>query len=841
MSVQTLHSNTPVAATFAPPPPREFPKSCRVVIVGGGIAGASAAYHFGLAGWKNVVLLEQSKIASGTTWHSAGQVGQLRASSAQTKVNKASAELFASLHAATGHDPGWLQCGGLQLAQTEERMHQLRRNAAMAAVFGVAAHLISAEECTKYYPMLRTDDLKGAIYLPGDGRVLPGECAVALVKGAMQHGVEVLDGVRVDELLVTENVRGLKRITGVRTSQGEIQAEWVVLAGNMWMRQLGLKHGIDIPVYPCEHHYVITRPIPGLTRNAPCARDPDAGLYFRALDDGGLKLGAFKKRSTPWNIGDAVPDNFAFDLLPPDWPDFEEPFAAHCHRLRGITRDDVVKFVNGPEAFTPDNSFILGQPYATTGLFVMGGWNSAGIACSGGAGKYAVEWIQNGGMTMDLWSADIRRFMPFQNGRKFLQDRVREVLGLHYQMAWPGRQMETARQIRAGALYEKHRGLNACFGETSGWERPLWYAPAGVKPVTEYSFVRQNWHDVVAAEVKACRENVALLDQSTFAKYELQGRDALALLQRLCANNIDVAVGRTVYTAMLNERGTFESDLTVVRTGAVRFYLITSTGQQRKDADWILRNIPEGADVFLSDITEQIQVLSVMGPRSRELLSGLTTADLSNEAFPFGTSREIMVGSHTVRAVRISYVGELGWELHVPVAQAAFLWDTLMAAGAPLGLRPVGNHAISAMRIEKGYRAFGHELSVDETPLEAGLGFAIAWQKDFMGKAALLQQKAAGPRKRLVSFVLEDPEIILWGGEPILWNGQPAGYTTSAAFGPTLGASMAMGYLKPADQQPITAAKLDQDHFAIVHLGRPHTAKAMLRPPYDPDSLKRNL
>ena len=839
MSVQTLFNNTPVAAAFTPPP-QELPKSCRVVVVGGGIAGASVAYHLGLAGWKDVVLLEQSKVASGTTWHSAGQVGQLRASSAQTKVNKASTELYATLHAATGHDPGWVRCGGLQLAQTAERMHQLRRNAGMAEVFGVEARIISAAECGAYYPMLNTADLQGAIHLPGDGRVLPGECTVALVKGAMQQGVTVLDGVRVEELILTENTHGFKRITGVRTNRGELRAEWVVLAGNMWMRQLGLKHGIDIPVYPCEHHYVITRPIEGVTRNSPCARDPDAGLYFRALDDGGLKLGAFKKRSTPWNIGDAVPDDFSFDLLDPDWPDFAEPFAAHCHRLKGITREDVVKFVNGPEAFTPDNTFLMGQPYATAGLFVLGGWNSAGIACAGGAGKYAVEWMANGSMTMDLWSVDIRRFMPFHNGRKFLQDRVREVLGLHYQMAWPGRQLETARNIRANALYEKHKALNACFGETSGWERPFWYAPPGVKPVTEYSFVRQNWHAYTAAEVKACRENVALLDQSTFAKFILQGRDALALLQRLCANNIDVSVGGTVYMAMLNARGSFESDLTVVRTAPDRFYLVTATGQQRKDADWIVRHIPEGAEVSLQDVTEQVNVLSVMGPRSRELLSTLSATDFSNAAFPFGTSREINIGTHTVRAVRISYVGELGWELHTPVAQAAFLWDTLMAAGAAFGLRAIGNNAISTMRIEKAYRAFGHELSPDETPLEAGLGFAVKWEKDFLGKEALARQKAEGVRKRLASFILADPDIILWGGEPILWNGRVAGYTTSAAFSPTLGASVAMGYLKNADGEPITPARLEQDQFAIIHLGRAHAARATLRPPYDPESKKRN-
>ncbi len=577
-SAQTLHSNTPVKAEFSIPQ-QDLPTDARVVIIGGGIAGASVAYQLGLAGWDNVVLLEQNSLASGTTWHSAGQVGQLRSSSAQTKVNQASAQIYASLLADTGHDPGWLQCGGLQLASCAERYYQLQRNAAMADLFGVETNVISAQQCRDYWPMLRVDDLVGGVYLPGDGRVLPGQCTIALAQGAMQRGVRIAEHTEVLELCVKPVANGIRRITGVKTNRGQINAEWVVLAANMWMRQIGLRIGVDIPVYPCEHHYVITRPIEGVTRNNPCTRDPDAGLYFRALDDGGLKIGAFKQRSKPWQIGDRVPNDFAFGLLAPDWPDFDEPFAAATHRLQGITREQVVKFVNGPEAFTPDNQFVMGQPALTDGMFVLGGWNSAGIACSAGAAKYAVEWIENGGMTIDLASVDIRRFMPAQNDRGYLQQRVSEVLGLHYQMAWPGRQMETARGVRASPLHEKHRSLNACFGETALWERPLFYAPQGQSPRIEYSFLRQNWQAYTADEVRACREDVALLDQSSFAKYRLRGADALAILQNLCGANIDVPIGKSVYTGMFNAGGTFESDLTIVREAEDTFYLVTATAR----------------------------------------------------------------------------------------------------------------------------------------------------------------------------------------------------------------------------------------------------------------------
>ncbi len=827
-NTETRFDNTPVRATWNVPT-FEFPTSARVVIVGGGIAGASAAYHFAKAGWTDVCLLEQNKIASGTTWHAAGMVGQLRSSSAQTKVNKASVDLYSRLKEETGHDPGWLQCGGLQLATCDERMYQLQRTAAMAKVFGVEAHMISAEECAAYWPMMNSSDLLGGTYLPGDGRVLPGECAVALAKGAVAGGVKIIEGVTVERLLFNDKLLGQKRFNGVQTDRGEIRCEWIVLTSNMWMRQIGVNAGVSIPVYPCEHHYVITKPMEGVTRNAPCTRDPDFGNYFRSLDDGALKLGAFKRRSKYWNIGERVPNSFdGFSLLDPDWPDFMEPFESFMHRFEGLTRDDVVKFVNGPEAFTPDNNFIMGQPSLTEGLFVMGGWNSAGIACSGGAGKYAVEWIENGGMTIDLCAVDVQRFHPFQNKRSYLQDRVSEVLGLHYQLAFPGREKETSRGVRSSPLYDIHKKSNAFFGVTAGWERPRYYAPAGMSPDIEYSFRRQNWHDWVAAEVKACREGVGILDQSTFGKFMLEGPDAVSALQPLCGMSVDCEIGKAVYTGMLNERGTYEADLVVARLEQDKFYIVTSTSRQKSDSNWITKHMPASLLSRFADVTEQFSVLSVMGPKSGQLL-GCFEAGLCDDQ-PHGQIQQVEIGGISVYGIRVSYVGELGWELHVRSEDAVKLYGVLRDAGERFDARLIGTQAISAMRIEKGFRAFGHELSPEETPFQAGLGFAIDWNHEFIGRSALERQRSVVPHKRLACFKLDDPNVTLWGSEPILWGDELAGYTSSACYGPTLGAGVAMGYVRNPNASRTTKNDIDNANFSIVQLGEKYSASGSLKP-----------
>ena len=839
----TLVHNTPVQSTFQLPPGMP-PRHARVVIVGGGIVGCSVAYHLAKAGWKDVVLLEQGRLGSGSTWHAAGMVGQLRASNSMTQINKYSAWLYPQLEAETGHDVGWVRTRGLTLGTNAERMTQLRRTAAMADVFGVEAHLVSPREAQELWPLIQVDDVLGAVYLPGDGRVIPGECTVALAKGALQHGAQLFDQVRVTSLRATPSGHGthaFSRITGVNLTDrtgatSEVTADWVILTGGMWVRGLALGIGVDLPLFPVEHHYVLSEPIPGAVRELPCARDPDAAIYFRTLDDGSIKLGAFQWRSKPWDVPDTVPDDFAFGLLPADWAKFAEPWAAGKHRIPALRTAQFPKFVNGPESFTPDNNFLMGPPARTEGLFVLAGFNSVGIASAGGAGKFTADWLQGGEMPMDLWSVDVRRFVPLQNKRGYVMARAAEVLGLHYQMAWPNREMETSRDARRTALHARTEAAGACFGQSAGWERPLFYAPKGTPPELGYSFKKQNWAPYVAAEVNACRTSAAIFDQSTFAKLEVTGGQALSTLQFLCGNNVDVPVGRIVYTGMFNARGTFESDVTVVRQAADRFLVITATQQGAHDADWILRNVPPGADVTLRDVTEDLAVVSIMGPCARVILSRVTTTDLGNEVFPFGHSAELEIAGQVVRALRVTYVGELGWELHGPASGMAAVWDALFAAGANEGVVPAGTYAINAMRIEKGYRAFGTELSVDETPLEAGLGFAVAWDKEFLGRERLLALKVQPLRKRIVSLVLTvtDPTVTLWGNEPIFRDGILVGYTSSGCFSPTLQAPLTMGAIKRPEGGPVDKAYLTSGTYTVVQDGTAWPARVLMEAPVDP-------
>ncbi|MFN8494770.1 MAG: FAD-dependent oxidoreductase [Caldilineaceae bacterium] len=801
--------------------------TAQVVIIGGGIVGCSVAYHLAKLGWRDIVLLEQAKLSGGTTWHAAGLVGRLRTSNSMTQINKYSAELYAQLEAETGVPIEWRQCGSFMVAQNQERMTQLRRTAAMAKLFDVHIEVIGPKEIQQLWPLLRTDDLIGGIWSPGDGRLNPGQTALALAQGARNHGVTILEGVEVLNLLQKEG-----RATGVETALGVIQSEFVVLCGGMWTRRLALRAGVNIPVYPVEHHYIVSEPIEGAHPDLPVGRDPDDTLYFRP-EDNAVVLGAFQAYSKPWLV-DPIPNNFSFQLLEDDWPKFAEPLKAGNHRIPALATTKFVKFTNGPESFTPDNNFIIGETPELAHCLVAAGFNSAGIACAGGAGKVLAEWIVGGEAPMDLWSVDIRRFTPQQNNRTFLRARVAEVLGLHYQMAWPNREMETARGIRKTPLYDRLAAAGACFGQKLGWERPNWFAPPGVKLETVYSFGRQNWFDYVAAECKATRENVAMFDQSTFAKYLLKGRDAVAVLQRLFANNVDVAPGKVVYTAMLNERGTFESDLTVVRLAQDEFYIITSTGQATRDFEWIRRHIPADAHAELSDVSSAYGVLGVMGPNARTLLSKVTDADLSNAAFPFGTAQTISIGMSEVRAVRITYVGELGWELHTPMECLADVYDTLWVAGHELGLVNAGNYAINALRLEKGYLAWGADLSTDETPLEAGLGFAVAWEKpvDFLGREALRQQQGSKLRKRMAFFVLQDPAAVLWGNEPIWRDGELVGYTSSGAYAYTLGGAIGAGYVKnPAG---VEQAFVLSGQYEIETNGHRVPAKVYLRSPYDP-------
>ncbi len=812
-----------------------LPSHTRVLIIGGGVAGTSVAWHLTQLGWRDVVLVEQNKLAGGTSWHAAGMVGRLRVSSSMMRINQDSAELYARLHQITGHDIGWRMVGSLLLARNRDRMVQYRRTTGVASYLGVECHEITPAEAQSKFPCIRVDDLAGAFWIPHDGRVLPGEVPLALAKGAAAAGATIREGIRVTGLIHRQG-----RVVGARTNQGDITAEFVVLTGGMWTRQLALEAGVNIPLYPVEHHYVVSNALPGADGNCPCTRDMDGSTYFRGEDlpdgaGGGVLLGAFQRTTKIWDVP-RVPDDFSFGLLEEDWPKFAQPLAEGLLRIPGLKASGFSRFVNGPESFTPDNNFLLGETPELRGLFVSAGFNSAGIACGGGAGKALAEWIVGGAMPYDLSGVDIRRFGAWANNRGYLRERVTESLGLHYEMAWPNREPFTSRNVRLSPLHERMSAAGAAFGTKGGWERPNWFArtapDCAPTPELEYSFGRQNWFANHAFEHTACRERVALFDQTGFGKLLVRGSDALARLQFLCGNQVDVAPGRVVYTPLLNERGGYESDLTVIRVGEDEFHLITGSAQATRDLAWLRQHLA-GHHAEAADITASWAVIGVMGPLSRQLLMSVTDADLDNAAFPFGTSQRLSIGMATVRAVRLTYVGELGWELHVPSEQAVHVYDLLKAAGAALGVADAGHYTINSLRIEKAYRAFGAELSPDETPFEAGLGFTLAWDKEFLGKTALLAAKGRPVRKLLTQFVLQDSQPPVWGGEVIFRNGVGVGYTTSGNYGHTLGGGVALGYVKNAGSS-VSPDWILEGKYELLVDGRRIGATAHLRTPYDP-------
>jgi len=803
----------------------------RVVIVGGGIIGTSVAYHLAKLGWKDVALLEQGSLSGGTTWHAAGLVGQLRASSNLTRLIRYSADLYERLEAETGQATGWKRCGSLSVARTAERMTQLERNAALARSYGIDAEVISAKRAGERYPLIRTDDLVGAVWIPGDGKANPADITQALARGARAGGAAIHEGVRVTGVRLERGA-----VAGVETSQGTIATDILVNCAGMWARELGGLSGVTVPLHACEHMYVVTNPIDGVTPDLPVMRDADGHIYFKE-EVAGLLMGGFDPWAKPWGM-DGIPEGFSFGRLPEDWGKFELLMRNAIQRVPALASAQVRLLMNGPESFTPDNYFIMGEAPEVRRYYVGAGFCSGGIAAAGGAGRALAEWIVEDRPPMDLWQADIRRFAPFHADPGFLRERASEIVGVHYYVAFPNRELETGRGLRRSPLYERLRDKRACFGSKMGWERANWFAPDGVAPETVYSFGRQNWFPYAAAEHRACREAVAVFDQSSFGKFRFEGSGAEAALQRLCANDVDVAPGRVVYTGMLNERGGFESDLTVTRLGADAYLIVTGSAQTTRDADWIRRHIPDGARVTLTDVTGAYAVLGVMGPRSRDLLSRVTRADLSNAGFPFGASREIRLARALVRASRITYVGELGWELYVPVEFAAGVYDAIRGAGEGLGVADAGYYAIESLRVEKAYRAWGRDLTTDDTPLEAGLGFAVRFDKaaPFIGREALLAQRGKPLGKRLVTFVLDGPEALPLGDEPIWGDGGIVGSTSSAAYGHTLGRAVAMGYV--SRPEGVDAAYLAQARFEIEIAGDRFGARGSFKAPYDPDGLR---
>ena len=804
----------------------EVPKHARAVIIGGGVSGCSVAYHLAKAGWTDIVLLERQKLTSGTTWHAAGLIGQLRGSANMTRLAKYSAELYVKLEAETGVATGMRQVGSISVALTRERHEELLRQATVARIFGVDVAEISPGEAKAMYPHLEIGDVVGAVHLPLDGQCDPANIAMALAQGARMRGAQILEGVKVVGVTKADG-----RVTGVdydaAGGRGHITADVVVNCGGMWGRDLAEASGVTLPLHACEHFYLITEPIAGLG-HLPVLRVPDECAYYKS-DAGKMMVGAFEPVAKPWGMG-GIREDFCFDTLPEDWDHFQPILEHAMNRLPLFQTAGIHTFFNGPESFTPDDRYYLGEAPELGGYWVAAGYNSVGIAGSGGAGMALAHWITEGEAPFDLWEVDIRRAQPFQRNRRYLKERVSETLGLLYADHFPYRQMATSRGVRRSPLHDHLKARGAVFGEVAGWERANWFAKPGQVAEYAYSWKRQNWFDNAAAEHMAVREACALFDMTSFGKIRVEGRDACAFLNRLCANEIDVAVGRIAYTQMLNRRGGIESDLTVTRLTETAFLLVVPGATLQRDLAWLRRHVGD-AFAVITDVTAGEAVLCVMGPTARAVLSRVSPADLSNAAHPFGTARDIEIGMGLARAHRVTYVGELGWELYVSTDQAAHVFEALMDAG---GVTLCGLHTLDSCRIEKAYRHFGHDITDEDHVLEAGLGFAVRTQKpDFIGRDAVLAKRESGLARRMVQFRLTDPEPLLFHNEAIVRDGRIVGPVTSGAYGHFLGGAVGLGYVPCAGE---SEAEVLASRYEIEVAGVRHAAVASLAPMYDPKS-----
>ncbi len=818
----------------------ELPSSAQVVVVGGGIVGCSTAYHLARLGLTDTVLVEQHQLTSGSTFHAAGLVGQLRTSANITQLLGSSIELYRTLEAETGQATGWKMNGGLRLACNPERWTEVRRQATTAASFGLEMHLLSAAEAQALWPLMEVDDVVGAAFLPTDGQANPSDITMALARGARQAGVTIAEHTEVRSIEVERGV-----IRAVVTDRGRIECEKVVICAGQWTRALAATVGVNVPLVSVQHHYLITEPFdPPVPRTLPTLRDPDRLTYFKE-EVGGLVMGGYEPDPVPWAIG-GIPRPFHFQLLEPDVDHVAPIMDAACRRVPALADAGIRQLINGPESFTPDGNFILGEAPELANLFVGAGFNAFGIAAGGGAGMALAEWVQTGRPPYDLWVVDIRRFGSGHRDTAWVRSRTLEAYAKHYTMAWPFEEHRSGRPLRTSPLYERLARRGACFGEKLGWERPNWFAnPArGEEPVDRYTYGRQNWFDAVRREHLACREAAVLIDQTSFAKYVLRGPDAGAALQWVCANDLDKPAGALTYTQLLDERGGIQCDLTVARVADDEWYLVTGTGFATHDAHWIRTNLPAGARAELVDVTSAWSVLSLMGPNSRSILAGLLDAgdepgdQLGNERFPFATMRHLGVAGCPVRALRITYLGELGWELHVPVEYAPRLYDALIDAGRDHGLVDAGYRAIESCRLEKGYRAWGSDIGPDHTPLEAGLGWAVRRRgPDFLGRAAIDAQRDHGIGKLLATFTT-DPDAVLLGRETILRDGQRVGWLTSAGYGYTVERSIGLGYVRrptaPAPPAEFARWVLAGDYQLDV-AGQRVPAQVTLRPLYDPE------
>jgi len=811
----------------------ELPSTADVVIIGGGVVGCSIAYHLAKLGIRDVVLLERKQLTCGTTWHAAGLVGQLRATRNLTELAKYTTDLLFQLEQETGQATGFKQNGSISVALNGERMEELKRQASMARNFGLDVDLIGPDDILRKYPYLEAKGIVGGVFLPKDGQCNPVDLTAAYAKAARQGGARILENVKVERILKNGG-----RAVGVATSRGELRARTVVIAAGMWSYELGRQTGVNLPLHAAEHFYIVTERIKDLPGNLPVLRIPDEWAYYKE-DAGKILLGCFEPHAKPWGM-DGIREDFCFDTLPQDMDHFMPVLEKAAARMPMLEHTGIQTWFNGPESFTPDDRYLLGETAEVRDLFVACGFNSIGIQSSGGAGKVLAEWIRDRRPPMDLVDIEVRRMLPFQGTRAYLRDRTTETLGLLYKTHWPFYQYESARGARRTAFHDRLAEEGAVHGELAGWERPNWFAPPGVEKQYRYSYGRQNWFAHTASECLATRDRVALYDQSTMTKFLVEGRDALGVLETMSANRIDVAVGKLVYTQWLNPRGGIEADLTVTRLREDQFMVVSSAPTHFRDLSYLRSRAAAAAHCFVVDQTAAIPMLGVMGPNARALMQAVAPGtDFSNEAFPFGTSQIIEIGYAQVRASRITYVGELGWELYIPAEFALHVYERLRQAGTEYGLALAGMHALNACRMEKGYRHWGDDISVEDTPLEGGLGFAVSWDKpwDFIGKEALLRQKEAGPlTRRLLQFKLHDGDRLLYKEEPVWVNGKRAGYITSGMYGHRIQASLGMGYVRA--QEPITPEWIARQSFEIEVAWQRYPATAQLAPMYDPKNLR---
>lgn len=805
----------------------ELPKTAKAVIIGGGIIGCSTAYHLAKLGC-DTVLLERKKLTSGTTFHAAGLVGQLRSNANITQLLGYSVELYNKIEEETGLGTGWKMNGGLRLACNEERWTEVKRQATTAHSFGLEMELLTPKEALDLWPLMDITDVIGAAYMPTDGQANPSDITQALAKGARMAGAQIFEDTKVTDIEIENG-----KIRAVITEHGRIECEKVICCAGQWTRTFAERFGVNVPLVPMEHQYMVTEPFDGVPSNLPTLRDPDRLTYYKE-EVGGLVMGGYEPNPIPWATK-GIPQGFHYSLLDSNFDHFEQLMENALGRIPALEHAGIKTLTNGPESFTPDGNFIIGEAPELTNFFVGAGFNAFGIAAGGGAGMALAEWVHKGEPPFDLWSADIRRFGRPHFDTDWVRTRTVEAYAKHYTMAWPHEEHDSGRPCRKSPLYDTLKDQGACFGEKLGWERPNWYADGSLGEVAkdEYSFERQNWFAAVGREHKAAREAAVLFDQTSFAKFTLKGPDAVAAMSWICANDVDKPVGSLIYTQMLNDKAGIECDLTVGRVAHDEFYIVTGTGFATHDFNWINRNIPKGMNCQLFDITSSNAVLSLMGPKARDILAQVTRDDVSNDGFKFGTICTIGIAGCPVQALRVTYVGELGWELHLPVEYAQSVYAALMKAGEPLGLVNAGYRSIESLRLEKGYRAWGSDIGPDHTPFEAGLGWAVKLRKDiaFKGRAAAEAQKSNGVKKMLACFTV-DPDVVLLGRETIYRDGKRVGWLTSGGFGYTVDKSIGYGYVR--NEEGVDANYVTSGTFELEVATQRVACSVTLRPLYDP-------